>query len=216
MLELRDSLGVQVDLVNFDDASPWPNSNNASSIYLTGLGLANNAGTSWARSAAGVADAISPSGPAFSTLDIGSPGRVPGGETVAPLPGDYNANNVVDAADYTVWRDRLGTSVVLSNDTTPGSVGPEDYTEWKQHFGMSLPTVAATAQMEAVLDDQTPTGRDEAFASLLESLTTLGRTLRWPGFWGPRGTLEWNPSKEPLNASQPKPTAHQTPPKLHG
>ena len=24
------------------------------------------------------------------------------------LPGDYNADGIVDAADYTVWRDNLG------------------------------------------------------------------------------------------------------------
>ena len=27
---------------------------------------------------------------------------------VVELPGDYNANDVVDAADYTVWRDTSG------------------------------------------------------------------------------------------------------------
>ena len=26
-----------------------------------------------------------------------------------PLPGDFNGNDVVDAADYTVWRDHLGS-----------------------------------------------------------------------------------------------------------
>jgi Domain of unknown function (DUF4082) len=38
--------------------------------------------------------------------------------------GDYNGNGIVDAADYTVWRDHLGqsVSVTLPNDTTPGSV----------------------------------------------------------------------------------------------
>ena len=39
-----------------------------------------------------------------------------------PLDGDYNNNGVVDAADYSVWRDRLGTSAVLPNDATPGAV----------------------------------------------------------------------------------------------
>jgi uncharacterized protein YjbI with pentapeptide repeats len=55
---------------------------------------------------------------------------------VALLPGDYNANGIVDAADYTVWRDRLGSSTPLPNDDTPG-VGPDDYTRWKNNFGQT-------------------------------------------------------------------------------
>ena len=31
----------------------------------------------------------------------------------APLLGDYNQNGVVDAADYTVWRDTLGSTTDL-------------------------------------------------------------------------------------------------------
>ena len=51
------------------------------------------------------------------------------------LPGDYNGNGIVDAADYTVWRDHLGQSVTLPNDTTPGSVTQADYDVWKSNFG---------------------------------------------------------------------------------
>jgi len=51
------------------------------------------------------------------------------------LPGDYNDNNVVDAADYTRWRDTLGTNIVLPNDPTPGSVDESDYLWWKNNFG---------------------------------------------------------------------------------
>ena len=35
------------------------------------------------------------------------------------LPGDYNQDHVVDAADYTVWRDHLGSATALFNDDTP-------------------------------------------------------------------------------------------------
>ena len=27
-----------------------------------------------------------------------------------PVPGDYNQNGIVDAADYTIWRDTLGST----------------------------------------------------------------------------------------------------------
>jgi hypothetical protein len=52
------------------------------------------------------------------------------------LLGDYNQNGFVDAADYTVWRNQLGSLASLPNDNTVG-VGPDDYTRWKTHFGES-------------------------------------------------------------------------------
>jgi len=55
------------------------------------------------------------------------------------LPGDYNGDNIVNAADYTVWRNNLNTDANLPNDETPGSVDEGDYGVWKSHFGESLP-----------------------------------------------------------------------------
>jgi hypothetical protein len=52
------------------------------------------------------------------------------------LPGDYNDDGFVNAADYTVWRDLLGQGIELPNeDDTPGAVTVEDYEVWKTHFG---------------------------------------------------------------------------------
>ena len=45
------------------------------------------------------------------------------------LPGDYNGNGVVDAADYTVWRDTLGDL--------------PSYNFWKSHFGQTAGSPAA-------------------------------------------------------------------------
>ncbi len=59
------------------------------------------------------------------------------------LPGDYNNNGVVDAADYTLYRDALGTSTTLPNDTTPGSVTAADYSVWQANFGQGAPSAAA-------------------------------------------------------------------------
>ena len=53
------------------------------------------------------------------------------------LPGDYSNNGTVDAADYTVWRDKRGSSTTLPNDLTPGNVGDDDYGVWKSNFGNS-------------------------------------------------------------------------------
>ncbi len=47
-----------------------------------------------------------------------------------PLPGDFNSDGSVDAADYTVWRNNSGA--------------PEQYAEWKTLFGASIPGGAAS------------------------------------------------------------------------
>ena len=56
------------------------------------------------------------------------------------LPGDYNGDDVVDAADYVTWRDNLGQSVVLPNDSSSGLVTQEDYGVWRANFGSTLRT----------------------------------------------------------------------------
>ena len=54
---------------------------------------------------------------------------------VAPgVAGDYNANGVVDAADYVVWRNASPTAT-LPNDSTAGVVDSSDYATWKANFG---------------------------------------------------------------------------------
>ena len=64
-------------------------------------------------------------------------------ESITPpgVPGDYNGNGVVDAADYTVWRDHLGQSspgYTLQNEgASTGTVDASDYDFWKAHFGAS-------------------------------------------------------------------------------
>ena len=49
------------------------------------------------------------------------------------LDGDYNENGIIDAADYTVWRDNLGSTI--PNDPTGGVATEADYDYWKAHFG---------------------------------------------------------------------------------
>ncbi len=50
----------------------------------------------------------------------------------AGVPGDYNGNGSVDAADYVLWRD----GGPLQNEVvTSGTVTPEDYDEWRARFG---------------------------------------------------------------------------------
>jgi hypothetical protein len=55
------------------------------------------------------------------------------------VEGDFNGNGTVDAADYTLWRDRLGTNNPLQNDPVGGQVSEAQYLIWKNNFGSSLP-----------------------------------------------------------------------------
>lgn len=75
----------------------------------------------------------------FATVEINSTGfRLAAAALSANVAGDYNSNGVVDAADYVIWRDHLGTSFQLTNEvpgTTPGTVTLEDYAAWFARFG---------------------------------------------------------------------------------
>jgi serralysin len=53
------------------------------------------------------------------------------------LAGDYNLDGVVDAADYTVWRDLLGKSGsnLAADGNGDGTVNAADFAIWKNHFG---------------------------------------------------------------------------------
>lgn len=68
----------------------------------------------------------------------------------AGVPGDYNANGVVDAADYTRWRDTVGTSTTLPNDTTPGTVSTADYEVWRARFGATSGSGSTVVPTSAV------------------------------------------------------------------
>ena len=57
----------------------------------------------------------------------------------AGLVGDYNGNGIVDAADYTLFRDNLGgdSAVLNGNGSGAATVVQADYDLWKQNFGSS-------------------------------------------------------------------------------
>jgi hypothetical protein len=83
-----------------------------------------------------------------------------------PLPGDYNFNGIVDAADYSVWRDTLGLTTDLRADGSGpivgvpnGIVDQADFDFWKSQFGNTLVSGAGAsseqpgASSEAVLSE---------------------------------------------------------------
>lgn len=66
-----------------------------------------------------------------------------------PVAGDYNKDGLVDAADYTVWRDSLGaTGIDLPADGDGDfTIGAGDYNLWKASF--AAPALAFTQVPES-------------------------------------------------------------------
>ncbi|MCI0332864.1 MAG: PEP-CTERM sorting domain-containing protein [Planctomycetes bacterium] len=51
------------------------------------------------------------------------------------IPGDYNNDGAVDAADYVVWRKNSGTGATLPNDPLGGTIDADQYNQWRANFG---------------------------------------------------------------------------------
>ena len=77
------------------------------------------------------------------------PPQVPlffGGE----LAGDYNGDGSVDAADYTVWRDSLGSETNLAADGNHnGVVDTDDRIVWVQNYGVSAPASLSSNKLSS-------------------------------------------------------------------
>jgi len=91
------------------------------------------------------------------------------------VPGDYNGNGVVDAADYTVWRNLLGQAGPLLNEVeTPNMVTTEDYTYWRSRFGAT--SGSGSGVRAAVVPE--PSSCVLAFASAVGALLGFCRENR--------------------------------------
>ena len=91
--------------------------------------------------------------------------------TTQLLTGDYNANGAVDAADYVLWRDTLGSTTSLAADgDRNGTVDNADYDVWRANFSASVHTSTPGAA----------SGVPEPAAIALAALAvTLSSSLRW-------------------------------------
>lgn len=69
------------------------------------------------------------------------------------LPGDYNGDNIVDAADYTVWRDAMEageTTLLNRNPANSGLVDDDDYSYWRTNFGLTAEGTGSSAARASV------------------------------------------------------------------
>ena len=90
--------------------------------------------------------------------------------------GDFNNDGAIDAADYTVWRDTLGSNVTAwsgADGNGDGLVSGADYEAWKQNYGKTIPNLGGAGGVSAV-PEPTSWTLIVAFASALP----LGRRRR--------------------------------------
>ncbi len=95
------------------------------------------------------------------------------------IPGDYNHDGVVDAADYSVWRDTLGSTINLAADGNNNDrVDAGDYAIWKTHFGESSGGAAAANGIPAP-EPTTTFFLIVATAILVAATRREGRRAKW-------------------------------------
>jgi hypothetical protein len=97
------------------------------------------------------------------------------------LPGDFNGDGFVDAADYTVWRNHLGTNFDLNGNgdesgDSGGVVDLADYTYWKQHYGSSA--VEGAGELVSVPEPATVVLLMLLVAALVSACRTSGLSVR--------------------------------------
>ena len=65
---------------------------------------------------------------------------------LAPVPGDFNRDGIVNTADYSVWRDSMGQSGagLAADANADGHVDDGDYGIWRANFGKSSATATAS------------------------------------------------------------------------
>jgi hypothetical protein len=81
------------------------------------------------------------------------------------LEGDYNNDGVVNAIDYVVWRDNLGSSTPLPNDPIGGGggggpVNGSQYTQWAENFGSTTPGLGGGGAAGASSGESGDSGTD--------------------------------------------------------
>jgi hypothetical protein len=96
---------------------------------------------------------------AFTTLIEGQV-RIDNVSAIRAVLGDYNLNGVVDAADYAIWRDTVGSTTDLraNGDNTGASmnvIDQADYNFWRANFGNGAAAAGSAVSASVVPEPST-------------------------------------------------------------
>jgi hypothetical protein len=130
-VELRDALGGVMMSVAYTDAAPWSRAadGDGPTLELMNPMTDTSSAANWRASY-------------YS-------GGTPGSERLS-LPGDYNRDRVVDAADNNAWRAGFGQIVeaeIGADGNGDGVVDAADYVVWRNNVGMTVMGSAAALQL---------------------------------------------------------------------
>lgn len=143
---INNLVGNQIGVGAFLDPQIAPLANNGGPIMTHALlagSPAMDAGDPAAMAGVGSVPQFDQRGAPFTRvasgrIDIGAFESQPAGPA---LPGDYNRNNVVDAADYALWRNTLTQTVPTfsgADGDGDGTIGQGDLNVWRAHFGQTI------------------------------------------------------------------------------
>lgn len=66
------------------------------------------------------------------------------------LHGDFNSDGVIDATDYTAWRDNVNAPAgTLPNDPVGGEIGAAHYATWRENYGANASPSVSSGQLAA-------------------------------------------------------------------
>lgn len=120
-----------------------------------------------------------------SSVSAEDDAAVPWVEQQLNIPGDYNRDGVVDAADYVLWRKTLDSSVATVGSGADGDgdgvIGADDYTFWRQRFGnasqLIVNTGAGTGSAQGPVFGSVPEPTS-AWLLLLGGIIAIGQSRR--------------------------------------
>lgn len=95
------------------------------------------------------------------------------------LPGDFNGDGIIEAGDYTIWRDTMEAGgTFLPNDPTPGSVDESDYDYWRTNFGRTIESITANGASGVSADGNVPAVPEPSSCGLLVMAATAAYLRR--------------------------------------